>query len=289
MSLIHQLTAMLVAFVWGTNFVLIKLGLADLPPFLFATLRFTLVAVPLVFILKRPPVPWKYLMAYGVLIGFGQFGLLFWSMQGHITPGLASLVIQIQVFFTILLAFWVFKEQLKLMQVGALLIGAMGLVIIMIYTDGETSSIGLMVVLLAALSWAAANIVVKQVGRVDILGFIAWSSLFAIPPLLLMSLYYEGPQAIANGLIDARWDTWLIVLWQTVGNTLIGYGLWNKLLEQYDAALVTPWALLVPVFGLAASSWWLNEPLYWWKWLAAALILSGLVINLLASKKPRSN
>ena len=97
MPITHQLLALFVTLIWGTNFVFIDVGLEQVPPFIFASLRFALMALPLVFFLPRPKVPWRYLVAYGILIGFGQFGLLFWVMQSHMSPGLASLVIQIQV------------------------------------------------------------------------------------------------------------------------------------------------------------------------------------------------
>jgi O-acetylserine/cysteine efflux transporter len=287
MRIHHQLLALLVAFIWGTNFVFIEIGLRELPPFLFACLRFMLVAVPLVFILPRPQVPWWQLISYGVLIGFGQFGLLFWTMQDNITPGLASLVIQIQVFFTILLATFLFGESIRRSQWLALVISFSGLLLISLYTDGQTTLTGLGIVLIAAMSWAGGNLIVKRAGRINIIAFIAWSALFAIPPLALMSLSLEGWPAIQQGLTQAGAISWSVVLWQTIGNTLIGYGLWNMLLNEYSAALVTPWALLVPVFGMLASALALDEPMPWWKWLAALLIMAGLIINLYAGRRHR--
>lgn len=280
MPIRHQLLALLVAFIWGTNFVFIEVGLRELPPFLFACLRFILVAFPLIFILPHPQVPWWQLISYGVFIGFGQFGLLFWAMQDNVTPGLASLIMQMQVFFTILLAGFLFRETISRSQWLALVISFSGLLLIGVYTDGQTTILGLIILLVASLSWAGGNLVVKRAGRINIIAFIAWSALFAIPPLALMSLYMEGWSAIEQGLTQAGWLSWSVVLWQTVGNTLIGYGLWNMLLSQHKAADVTPWALLVPVFGMLASALVLSEPMPWWKWLAAALIMAGLIINL---------
>ncbi|MCB1638363.1 MAG: EamA family transporter, partial [Thiothrix sp.] len=128
--------------------------------------------------------------------------------------------------------------------------------------------------------WACGNLVIKHVGKVNIIAFLAWSSLFAIPPLLFMALLLEGPARIMESTRHASLHAWSVVLWQTVGNTLIGYGLWNTLLHRYPAALVTPWALMVPVFGMSASSLLLGEPMPWWKLVASALILAGLVLNL---------
>jgi O-acetylserine/cysteine efflux transporter len=286
MPFTHQVLAVFIALIWGTNFVFIELGLNDLPPFLFATLRFTFAALPLIFILPRPNVPWRYLIAYGFFIGFGQFGLLFWVMGSHMSPGLASLVIQVQAVFTILLALVLFKETIRLPQVLALIISFAGIALIAMQGNSDATPIGLAVMLIAALSWSAGNLVAKKSGEVNIIAFLAWSSIFAIPPLALMSYYYEGPGLIIQSLGSAHWQAWAIVLWQTIGNTLIGYGAWNLLLQRYAAALVVPWALLVPVFGMAASNMFLGESMPWWKWVAAALIIAGLVINLRATQAP---
>jgi O-acetylserine/cysteine efflux transporter len=285
LSLFHQLIALLVTLIWGTNFVFIRYGLDELAPFTFAALRFFLVAVPLVFVLPRPAIGWRYLVSYGLFIGFGQFGLLFWAMQEQITPGLASLIIQMQVFFTILLAVLFANETLNARQLLALCVCFAGLATIVVFTDAETTVLGVLVILIAAACWAAGNLVVKAAGPVDFLAFLVWSSVFAVPPLVLMALYFEGIDAIVLDLEGASWRGWTVVMWQSVGNTLIGYGLWNMLLSRYSAAAVSPWALMVPVFGLSASAVLLGESMPWWKLLALALIFGGLALNMLASRK----
>jgi O-acetylserine/cysteine efflux transporter len=281
LSLKHFLLALAVVAVWGTNFVVIKLALGHMPPLLFATLRFAVVVVPAVFFVPRPAVGWGNLAAYGLLIGVGQFGLLFVAMNGHISPGLASLVIQIQVFFTIGLAMVMAGESLQRVQWVALALGAAGLGVIVTHTDGNTTPQGLGLILLAALSWAGGNLVSRAAGRINMVAYVVWSSLFAVPPLFALSLWVEGWPALQAGVQQADLSAWAAVIWQAVGNSLFGYAAWGWLLARYSAATITPMALLVPLFGMGGSALWLGEPLPAWKLMAAGLVLSGLGLNLL--------
>lgn len=282
----HLLLALVVVAIWGTNFVVIKLALAHLPPLLFVALRFTFAALPMVFFLPRPAASWRNLGAYGLLIGVGQFGLMFIAMNGHISPGLASLVIQSQVFFTIFLSMRITHERVMPVQWLALALATVGIGVIALHTDAAnaadaTSLGGLVLILAAAASWAAANMVSKRAGRVNMVAYVVWSSMFAVPPLFVLSFVFEGWPAISSGLREADTGTWAAVLWQTVGNSLFGFAMWGWLLARYPAATVSPMALLVPVFGMAASSWWLGESMPAWKLIAMALVMAGLAMNLL--------
>jgi O-acetylserine/cysteine efflux transporter len=277
----HFLLALAVVTVWGTNFVVIKVALGHLPPLLFGALRFTLALVPAMFFLPRPAVPLSNLALYGVLIGFGQFGLLYVAMNGHISPGLASLVIQVQVFFTIGLAMRLAGERVRAFQWFALLLATGGIAIIVLNTDATTSILGLVLVLLAAASWAGGNMTAKHGNPSNMLAYVVWSSAFALPPLLAMSLVFEGWQAMSAGVRGADAATWAAVAWQAWGNTLFGYAAWGWLLARHPAATITPMALLVPVFGMGASALLLGESLPAWKLAAAALVMAGLAMNLL--------
>ena len=277
----HLLLALAVVAVWGTNFVVIKSALLHLPPLLFAALRFALVWLPAAFFVPRPAASWRNLGAYGLLIGVGQFGFLYIAVNGHISPGLASLVVQAQVFFTIALAMGLAGERVQPFQWIALALAVAGIAIIGMHTDGATTPLGIALVLVAALGWAGGNIVGRHAGRVNMLAYVVWSSAFAVPPLIGLSLLFEGWPAVQQGLHDAGPAIWGAVLWQSVGNSLFGYAAWGWLLARYPAATITPMALLVPVFGMGASALMLAEPLPPWKLWAAALVLSGLALNLL--------
>ncbi|WP_439543869.1 EamA family transporter [Hyphomicrobium sp.] len=281
LSLRDALLALAVTAVWGSNFVVIYVGLEHLPPLLFAALRFTFALLPAVLFLKRPAVPWLNLAAYGVFVGAGQFGLLYTAMHGMITPGLASLVVQTQVFFTVLLAAMISRERLGAYQVVALAIAFSGLLIILQHTDATTTLLGLALVLAAAASWALSNIIVRSTPNVDMLAYVVWGSLFAPLPLFALSFAFEGWPAIQTGLTNSTVATWASVAWQSFANTLFGYAVWSALLSRYPVATIAPMSLLVPIFGMGASAVWLGEPLDDWKLWAAAFVMCGLALNLL--------
>lgn len=285
----HLLLALAVVAVWGTNFVVIRVGLDALPPLTFATLRFAFAFLPAAFLIPRPAVAWRSLAAYGALIGFGQFGLLFIAMDGLISPGIASLVVQSQVFFTIGFAMWARGERLAPYQVAALLLATAGFALIALFAGGSARPAGLALVLLAALAWAGGNHVARESGVRNMLAYVVWASLFSVPPLLAAALALEGPQAIGAALAEAGPGTWAAVLWQSAGNTLFGYAAWGWLLAQHPAATVTPLAMLVPVFGIGASALLLGEGLPVWKIAAAGLVIAGLALNTLwpvAGRRP---
>jgi O-acetylserine/cysteine efflux transporter len=278
----HALLALAVVAVWGTNFVVIRFALDVLPPLALAALRFALAFLPAALWIPRPRVAWRQLAAYGVLIGVGQFGLLYLAMRGAIAPGLASLVVQTQVFFTIGLAALLEGERARRHQLVALALALAGLVMIACRSEATGGTpIGIAMVLGAALAWAVGNLVGRRAGRVDMLGFVVWSSAFAVPPLLLLSLALEGPAAISRAIAAAGAGTWAAVLWQAVGNTLFGYAAWGWLLARHPAATIAPWALGVPVFGLASAALVLHEPMPAWKLFASALVLAGLGVIVL--------
>lgn len=279
----HGLLALTVVAVWGTNFVVLARALAEIPPFAFAALRFFFSCVPWVLLFPLPAVRLRTLAAFGVALGVGQFGLLFLAMRGHISPGVASVLIQAQVPFTVLLAAIVRREHVPGIQYLALAIACCGVGVIAWAAGNEPHSavslLGIGLVLAAAAAWAVANLVVKSAGRVPVLAFMAWSSGFAVVPLVALSWAFDPADALKNVWHEASLVAWLALAWQVVGNMLFGYGAWNWLLARYPAATVTPMALLVPVFGLSASALLAGEALPAWKLLATALIVGGVGLN----------
>ena len=277
----HLLLALAIVAVWGTNFVVIKISLEAFPPFLFAALRYIFALLPIVFFVPRPKVSWGNLCIYGLATGVGQFGVMYYAIDGRISPGLASLVIQTQVFFTIGFAMFFAKEGLRPYQVVAVAVAMTGLGIIAAHTDATTTVLGLALVVFAGLSWGIANTVSRRAGAINMLSYVVWASAFSIPPLLIVSLIFEGGwESMATSIASASIGAWLGVLWQSWGNTLFGYAAWGWLLSKHPAAVVAPAPLLVPIFGMGASAYFLSEPLPLWKVMAAGLVIAGLVINL---------
>jgi len=281
LPLSHLLLALAIVAVWGTNFVVIKLSLEAFPPLLFAALRYTFAFLPLAFFIPRPQVSWGNMCAYGVAIGVGQFGILFFAIDGRISPGLASLVIQTQVFFTIGFAMFFAKERLRLYQAVAVSIAMTGLGTIALHTDASTTFLGLALVVFAGLSWGIGNTVSRRAGSINMLSYVVWASAFSLPPLFLISWIFEGGwEQINTSIITAPMGAWLGVFWQSWGNTVFGYAAWAWLLSKHPAAVVGPAPLLVPIFGMGASAYFLSEPLPLWKILAAGLVIAGLIVNL---------
>ena len=214
-------------------------------------------------------------------MGVGQFGILYFAIDGRISPGLASLVIQTQVFFTIGFAMFFAKERLRKYQVIAVSVAMIGLVIIALHTDASTTFLGLALVVFSGFSWGIANTVSRRAGSINMLAYVVWASAFAIPPLYAMAFLFEGGWShISASLVSAPLAAWAGVLWQSWANTLFGYAAWAWLLSKHPAAVVAPAPLLVPIFGMGAAAYFLAEPLPPWKIEAAGLVIAGLIVNL---------
>jgi len=278
--------------IWGFAFVPMRWALDTVPPFALAALRFLCAGIPAVFLVRRPDVSWTALVAYGFAIGVFQFGLLFLGLRLGMPAGLASLVIQTQAFFTIALAAWWLRDRLGFHAIAGATIAGAGIVVLGAYkvTAGAGASIvGFALVIAAALSWAIANIIAKVAGRdrdgndrgVDMFALVVWSSLAAPVPLFVASYVFEGgPQAVA-AVRDMTWQPWACVLFMSYFATLFGLASWNALLHRYPTAVIAPFALLIPVSGLASGAIFLGERLAGTQFVGVALVLAGLGWNVL--------
>lgn len=286
MPLTHLLLAVLVVAIWGTNFVIIHLGLAHFNALTFAALRFAFASIPLIPFLAWPAIGKGSVIAYGLLIGVGQFGLMLFAMQGHISPGLASLLIQAQAFFTVIIAVLATGERLQAANVIGLAFCAAGVAVVACNAGGDADGLGVLLVLGAALCWGTANVVARRIGQVNPVALVVWSNLFAIPPLAVAAVLSEGGGAVVHSLMTANMTAWFSVLWQSFANAIFGYAAWNWLLARHPASRIAPLGLLVPFFGLGASAVMLGEGLPPWKLAAAGAVISGLAVNIFVRSAP---
>jgi O-acetylserine/cysteine efflux transporter len=278
----HLLLAVLVVAIWGTNFVVIHFGLAHFHALTFATLRFAVASFPFLPFLAWPHARGSRVILYGLLTGVGQFGLMLVAMQGHISPGLASVLIQAQAFFTVIIAVTMSGERLNRGNVLGVILCAAGVTMVALYAHGDADAFGIALVMAAALCWGFGNVVVRGIGKVNSLSLVAWSNLFAVPPLAAAALWSDGWAVIGESLRTAGPIAWSSALWQSLANAMFGYGAWNWLLARHPASSIAPLGLLVPFFGLGASAWVLGEALPAWKIAAALAVVSGLAVNILA-------
>lgn len=280
----HVMLAIITTAIWGCNFVFVALALNDIPPYLLCVLRFLLSSIPIVFFLKKPKAPFKTIFLYGFLTFTLQFSFLFAGMNLGMPPGLTSLIFQSQVFFSMFLALLFLNEKPNRMQVIGAIVSFSGLALVWFKYANTTSWIGFLMIIGAAASMGGGNLVSRKLAHTNSLALVAWGSLLALPPLILLSLWLEGPTVIIHSLTNISWTTIGSLTFITYVSTWLGYGLWNKLLRQYEVAAVIPFTLLVPLFGILAASITFHETLKNWEIIAACLIICGLMINVLGSK-----
>ncbi|WP_295811325.1 EamA family transporter [uncultured Nitratireductor sp.] len=286
MKLPHILLALLVAAVWGFNFVVIKVGIDNFPPILFSALRFTAAALPLAFFVPRPSIAWRYVVAIAVVLGIVKFTLLFWSMDVGLSAGLSSLVLQSQAFFTIMLAALVLRERPTRMQLVGIFVAFCGIGLIAFTVDGSVTITGLALAISAAFMWAISNLLMKQAGQVDMFRLMVHVSLIPPIPLFALSLLVEGWEADMAALANITWEGFGAVLYIAYGATIFGFAVWGMLIRTYGAGRIAPFSLLVPIFGMSSSALFLGESFGPLRMLAAALVLAGLMLTLVRKRAP---
>ena len=263
---------------WGFNFVAIKVGLQDIPPFLFSALRFILTAFPIIFFIRHPQVPWKYLIAFGIFLGVLKFTLLFKGMDIGVSAGIASLVLQTQAFFTILLAAVLFKELPSAREWSGVFIAFVGIAVIASTYEEFSVVTGLILIVCAGACWAGANLVMKRAGQVNMFRFIVYASIVPPIPLLIFSYGIEGPERMVSAITEMSLEGLLSLLYIVVVAHLFGFAIWGDQLRKHPAAQVAPFSLLVPIFGMVFSALILGEDFGVVKLVGAVAVMAGLVI-----------
>ena len=304
MNPIYTALAILVTFIWGVNFTFIAWGLESFPPLMLTALRFFFTAVPLVFFLK-PPTFNRTLFIYAIGTFVMQYAFVFTAMHLGASPGLTALLLQMQIFITVLLAYVILGEAVSRIQIIGMMVGVLGLGVIALNLGGDMPVAGFVCILIAAVGWSFGNIASKQASAqatlkaaqqktgvaaiapttgknktsaLSALALVAWGGLIACVILTVSSLMFETDAWQLATFTDASLKSWLSLGFIVYISTLVGFGLWAHLLSQNTASKVMPFALLVPVFGMTTSVVLTGEVVTWWKMLAMILILSGLLL-----------
>ncbi len=287
MTLKDTLLAAIIILVWGVNFVVIAVGLESMPPILMGGLRFLFVFVIGCWFVRWPQMPIKWILAYALTLSFAQFALLFFAMAVGMPAGLASLVLQSQALFTLVFAFLILKEQIKISQVLAISVAGAGLIMIGNSADSQMTGLGFAVTLSAAACWAVGNLVTRSISqkgyKADV-NLVVWSALFACPPFFALSFFIEGPELILFSIKNIQLSAILSLLYLALIATLVGYTLWSYLLSRYPAGQVAPLTLGVPMVGLASASVFLGEALGPLQLMGIATVMLGLMINMRIDK-----
>lgn len=281
------LLTLLVIFIWGVNFAVIKIGLVGVPPLLLAALRFVLAAFPALLFFRPPKVPLRLYLAFGMTMSVGQFAFLFSAIHVGMPSGLASLVLQAQSFFTLLLTVVWLKEKWSPNQLAGLALAAAGLVLIGSAHGLSMPLSGFLLTVAAAVMWACGNIVSRAVGRhgpMNQLAFVVWASLVPPIPLFALSWFIEGPHLVISALENFSLTSFFAVAYIAWASTLLGYAVWNFMMSRYPVNRVAPFTLLVPIVGLSTGWLIFGERLQTVHFVGGALLMVGLLVNLFGAK-----
>lgn len=279
----HRLLAVLVAILWGANFIAIHASLEVFPPLLCAALRFLLLALPTLAFVPRPQVPARWLFGYGVGFGILQFSFLYLGMSAGMPTGLASLVLQSSAPFTVVLGAVLLGEHVSARAAGGLAVAAIGMAVVGSQRlSAEAGLLPFVLTLLAGLGWAFGNLAARRAAPPKPLHLAMWMTVVPPIPLLLLSVVVEGPERIARALA-ASWTTspdallaWAGLGYTTILATVVGSGLWTWLMARHSAGSVAPFSLLVPVTGLTLAWALLGEIPTVIELLGGALVIVGV-------------
>jgi O-acetylserine/cysteine efflux transporter len=284
MPIRHLLLVLLVIIVWGINFVFVKLALSELSPLFLCAMRFLIASVPAVFFVKPPNVALKTVASYGFFMFALQFSFVFMGMHLGMTPGMASLIMQVQVFFSMFFAVLVFGEQPKMGQILGALVSFGGIGLVALHCDQQVSFLGFLCILGAAASWGIGNLYAKQMKSTHFISVIVWGSFIICLPMFAAALLIEGPQAVVSSYHHLTWKGGGALIYIVYASTWLGYGVWNWLLERYPVSVVVPFTLLIPLVGILSSVLVFGEPFQLWKLVSGVLVISGLFINILSDR-----
>ncbi|MEB3369578.1 EamA family transporter [Saccharopolyspora mangrovi] len=278
-----RLLAVVVAVLWGGNFIALDQGLGHFPPFFFAGLRFA-VLLPILFFVPRPQVKWRWLIGYGLFFGTLQFAFLFVAMRIGMPTGLASLVQQASAPFTVLLGALLLREKLSPVQVLGITTAVIGMAAIGWHRAQTATLLPMLITLCGAFSWALGNLCSRKAAAPNPLHLSLWISIVPPLPMFAASALFEGPttgwHALAT-VLDSPAGTAALsgLAYTALLSTVIGSGLWTTLLGRYPASTVAPFSLLVPVVGFSTAWLILGEQPDPFELVAGAVVVAGVMLG----------
>ena len=283
MKPLHAAAALLIVAMWGLNFTVIRFGLDEFPPFAFATWRFVLCALPVLFVARPQNISWATMAGIGGFMFGGQFVFLFFAMQAGLPPGLTSVLVQLQGPLTVVLAAFFLREHATRAQWLGLAAAAVGVVLISQSVDGTASVLAVGLALLSALTWAVGNLFFRSARGASMFAVTVWASVLPPIPFALMSLVVEGPDALLIPILNPTWRGWFVLFYTVVPVMWLGYLIWGTLLRTYPAGKVGPISLLVPCAALLFASLLVDEPIGGLRLLGVIVVLGGVAIGVFAS------
>lgn len=279
-----RLLALLVALLWGLNFLAIRIGLDHFPPFFFAGLRFLVIAVPVLLFVPRPRVRWRWLLLFGTGFGTMQFAFLFLAIASGMPTGLASLVLQASAPFTVLLGAVLLKERVSARQLAGIGVAILGMVVIAWDRALTAALLPVLLTVLAALGWALGNMGNRLARPDSALRLTLWMTTVPPLPLLALSAVIEGPtvwwDATGRAFTADGWPGLVALAYIVLPSTIVGSGIWTALHSRYPAGVVAPFSLLIPVVGVAGAWVALGEVPTVVSLLGGLIVIAGVVLGL---------
>jgi len=270
--------AFFIVVLWGLNFVALKIAVLSLPPIFLAGLRFLLISIPWIFFVEKPKVSKRQFITLPITLGVLQYSLLYYGMSTGLSAGLSAVILQTQSFFTVIMSTILIKEKLRLNEILGLLIGALGVMILLINNNGDFKIEAVLIILAAAISWGIANIQLKNLGNVNMVSFLIWISPFAAIVLFIISFILEYDLVLNIDFSNVEIKVFLSIFYTAYLSTVIGFTMWQYLLNKYKSVQITPYGLLVPVTGSIFGYIILSEVLEIYQIIAGIVIIIGLMV-----------
>ncbi|ENY6169116.1 EamA family transporter [Vibrio fluvialis] len=271
--------------VWGFNFSMIKLGVSEMDPLLIAAARFFCATFPIIFFVRKPNVQWRYLMAYGLVFGTGIWGMASCSITFGLSSGMASVLLQTDVLTTVLVGVLLYKEVISARMAAGIVLSVVGLVVSIIYTNGNVTLAGVLFIMISAICWPLAGVIVRKSGTRSAFAFNIWGMLFAPLPLVALSVGMNGWDVLSTTYQQWNSNAWISVLFQAYPTTVFGYWVWNKMVLKYPMSQLAPMTLLVSVFALLSGYAIYDEQLSLAQWVSCSTFLLGIGLVLYPQSK----